>query len=118
MTRGGKRPGAGRKAGAATKRTREIADKLAGSGVTPLDVMLARMKGQALDGIGSITDEQFQAAVAAAPYIHPRLSSVDSTVKSDNVTHIISDQPATADEWEQQYGSDLAPAAGATESAG
>ena len=41
MARGGKRPGAGRKAGAAHLRTREIADKATENGNTPLEYMLA-----------------------------------------------------------------------------
>jgi hypothetical protein len=44
MPRGGKRIGAGRKVGAATKRTREIADNAAATGKTPLEVMLDNMR--------------------------------------------------------------------------
>ena len=40
-------------------------------GLLPLDVMLARMRGD-----GTITDQQFEAAVAAAPYVHPKLAAV------------------------------------------
>ncbi len=47
VTRGGKCPGAGRKQGPATKRTREIADKAVTSGMTPLEVMI-RAKTNAL----------------------------------------------------------------------
>jgi hypothetical protein len=35
--RGGKRPGSGRKKGSATKKTREIADRAAAEGITPLE---------------------------------------------------------------------------------
>lgn len=74
MARGGKRPGAGRPKGAKTKIT-EKALKEAGDGMTPLEFML---------GILRDTDEsmatRFEAAKAAAPYMHPRLSQVDSTV--------------------------------------
>lgn len=44
MARGGKRVGAGRPAGAVTKRTREVADRAIQEGVTPLDVMLENMR--------------------------------------------------------------------------
>lgn len=44
MTHGGRRPGAGRKAGAATKRTRAIVDQAVREGVTPLDVILKNMR--------------------------------------------------------------------------
>jgi hypothetical protein len=44
MARGGKREGAGRPAGAITKRTREVAEKALATGQTPLDVMLDNMR--------------------------------------------------------------------------
>ena len=44
MASGGRRRGAGRKAGAATTRTRAIADKAAETGILPLDVMLDNMR--------------------------------------------------------------------------
>lgn len=106
--RGGARKGAGRKAGSATKRTRAIADKAAASGLTPLDVMLDNMTfahqraGQVLatllEGGAEVPDafNEFkellrfrgmaqEAAKDAAPYLHPRLSSID--LKADISTH-------------------------------
>jgi hypothetical protein len=44
MARGGRRVGAGRKAAAATKRTREIANQAAAAGKMPLEVMLDNMR--------------------------------------------------------------------------
>lgn len=44
MARGGKREGAGRKAGSLTTRTREVAEKAAATGQTPLEVMLDNMR--------------------------------------------------------------------------
>ena len=41
---GGKRDGAGRPAGAITKRTREVAERALATGMTPLDVMLDNMR--------------------------------------------------------------------------
>lgn len=72
--RGGKRAGAGRKAGSATKRTREIADKAAAQGVTPLEVML-----EAMNSLRNAGDLEKAAGVAkdAAPYMHPRLAAVE-----------------------------------------
>jgi len=43
MGRGGTRVGAGRKRGALTKRTREVAEKAAATGRSPLEVMLENM---------------------------------------------------------------------------
>lgn len=42
--RGGKRIGAGRPAGALTKRTREVAEKASAMGKTPLEIMLENMR--------------------------------------------------------------------------
>lgn len=72
MARGGKRDGAGRKAGAANQRTREIADAAAAQGITPLEYMLGVMR----DGNADI-DRRDAMARAAAPYMHPSLKSVE-----------------------------------------
>jgi len=117
MARGGKREGAGRPAGAVTKRTREIAEKAIATGMTPLDVMLSNMlhfQKVALDAEATLEgltadefseqispdaspEDQFKfllsqvkktagfrqlaqdAARDAAPYIHPKLSSIAHT---------------------------------------
>src|SRR5436305_13724604 len=50
-------------------------------GLLPLDVILARMRGEPMANGDFVTDEQFEAACAAAPYIHPKLSAV--AVKDD-----------------------------------
>lgn len=44
MSRGGKREGSGRKPGAVTKRTREIAERALAEGKSPLEVMLDNMR--------------------------------------------------------------------------
>lgn len=78
MAHGGSREGAGRKVGAAALRTREIADKAAGEGLTPLEFMLQIMRDE-----GSERSERLDMAKAAAPYIHPRLSSVEAKVDAE-----------------------------------
>lgn len=101
---GGKRPNSGRPLGAASKKTREIADKAAEEGITPLEVMLDNMRfayqeaggllAKLLDS-GASTPEDFdslkellkyrgmaqEAAKDAAPYIHAKLSSVEMNAK-------------------------------------
>lgn len=69
--RGGKREGAGRKIGSVTKRTREIAEKAAGEGITPLEYLLGIVRDTVAE-----PSARMQAAIAAAPYVHPRLSAV------------------------------------------
>lgn len=85
--KGGKREGAGRKPGSANVKSREIANKAASEGITPLEVMLQAMRFhmrkfdefEDVDSLGAAC----VAAKDAAPYIHPRLSSVemDANVK-------------------------------------
>jgi hypothetical protein len=95
---GGARKGSGRKVGAATKKTRDIADKLAKSDeMTPLEYMLQtlretpeKIKAQHEAGeidtveytvkLQDLTRRRDQAAQNAAPYIHPRLSSIEANV--------------------------------------
>ena len=102
--RGGARKGAGRKAGSATQKTREIADKAAAAGITPLEVMLENMDfahSKASTLLQTIIDsgadvpegfDQFkellrfrsiaqECAKDAAPYIHPKLAAIEHTGK-------------------------------------
>jgi hypothetical protein len=83
---GGARPGSGRKPG--TKNSATLAKQAALEEViaravmdecTPLEVMLSIMRDPA-----SPAAMKFEAAKAAAPYVHPRLSQVDSRVTRVN----------------------------------
>ncbi|WP_211307384.1 hypothetical protein [Sinimarinibacterium flocculans] len=66
----------GRKKGAANKRTREIADKAAAEGLTPLEYLLRLMRDERQEQA-----VRLDAAKAAAPYIHPRLQATEATIK-------------------------------------
>lgn len=83
MAHGGKRPGAGRKRGGANRKTREIADRAAQDGITPLEVMLAAMRAHHAE---DRLDEAAAIAKDAAPYVHPRLGAV--VVKDDGARPI------------------------------
>ena len=95
----GSKPGerrGGRQKGAANKRSRAIADKAIESGLTPLEYMLDILRSEMPPDLkeriesGEVSEEltkavyawqtqRFEAAKAAAPYVHPRLQS--TTVK-------------------------------------
>lgn len=79
--RGGRRQGAGRPPGSATRKTREIADRAAEQGITPLEYMLQIMRRPTAhkDPKVEVARETlaFEAAKAAAPYMHPRLAAVE-----------------------------------------
>jgi hypothetical protein len=72
MARGGKRPNAGRKAGSVTKRTREIANRASEEGILPLEYMLRVLRDEEQK-----PEVRFEAAKAAAPYVHAKLASVE-----------------------------------------
>ncbi len=76
--RGGQRSGAGRPAGAANKKTREIADRAAEQGVTPLEVMIEAMRDAYAQGGAAAA---FMYAKDAAPYMHAKLASTEMTGK-------------------------------------
>lgn len=76
MARGGKRDGAGRPAGAVTKRTREVAEKAVKEGLTPLDYMLTVLRDENADKA-----DRMWAAEKAAPYFHAKLASVEHSGK-------------------------------------
>lgn len=78
MARGGKREGAGRKPGSATRKTREIAEAALEEGISPLEFMLSRMRDEA----APMADRQ-DMAKAAAGYIHPKLSSIEAKLDAD-----------------------------------
>jgi len=104
-TKGGARPGAGRKEGSLTKRTREIAEVAAAQGITPLEVMMKTMielyheaencskhddhTQEGVDHDHDIINEtrikllNMAATIAryTAPYVHPRLSAIEHTGK-------------------------------------
>lgn len=74
--KGGAREGAGRKKGEPNKRTAALVAKVEATGITPLDYLLGIMR----DDTAEPRDRQ-NAAVAAAPYVHAKLASVEVSGK-------------------------------------
>ena len=78
----------GRKPGVANKRTQHFRKEVAKAGVSPLEHMLAVLHDPKAD-----PDRRDRMAVAAAPFVHPRLAVVDSTVRAEvNVTALSADE--------------------------
>lgn len=87
--KGGKRPGAGRKPGSKNQRTAELARRAAAEGITPLEYMLDVMREPQptpQDGEEPALfvaryvgwrERAFEAAKAAAPYVHPKLATME-----------------------------------------
>ena len=73
----GSRPGerrGGRKKGTPNKKTAELQARVAAEGITPLEVMVGAMRA-----LWAKNEAVAAAAIAkdAAPYLHPRLASVE-----------------------------------------
>jgi hypothetical protein len=70
--RGGRRPGSGRKKGTANKLDAEIRQKAAEEGILPVQYMLKVMRDARVPKA-----RRDAMAIAAAPYLHAKLSSVE-----------------------------------------
>lgn len=77
-SKGGARPGAGRKKGVPNRATAAKAAEIAASGKTPLDYLLDVMRDEKCDKA-----VRLDAAKAAAPYVHPKLASMDHKVDAN-----------------------------------
>lgn len=103
--RGGRRDGAGRKPGSATKKTREIADQAAEKGLMPLEVMLNVMRELYSEG-----DLLGAASIArhAAPYCHARITTIEHTGRNGKeltqAYGVLCVSPVMSEaEWEADY---------------
>jgi hypothetical protein len=72
MAHGGARQGAGRKPGSSTKLNQEARQKALEGGISPLDYMLSLLRDDKKP-----ENVRFEAAKAAAPYVHARLAAVE-----------------------------------------
>lgn len=111
VARGGKRVGAGRKAGTPNKATAARQKRVASTGVTPLDIMIDNMRSSYADTqsamrrlktaktpakqaelkaeVRQLRGETNKFAVEAAPYVHPKLQSVMHATDPDNVIRVV-----------------------------
>ncbi len=86
--RGGRREGAGRPQGSPNKVGAARVAELAASGEMPLDYLIRVMRNPK-----ETADRRFDAAKAAAPYCHPRLTSVAESSTSPNETMSLMPSP-------------------------
>ena len=115
MPRGGKRTGAGRPAGAITKRTREVAERALASGMSPLSVMLDNMRSayhRALElekQLNDLPPEELEprlhlmgeiarqrqiaqkCAADAANYVHPKRANIQHGSDPENPLNAVTD---------------------------
>jgi hypothetical protein len=101
--RGGRRLGAGRPVGSKNQRSAEIARAAAEAGITPIEVMLGAMRE--LWALGTPeAREAAEIAKDAAPYIHPRLASIDQAISETRPFALLVQPCSNAEEWEARYG--------------
>lgn len=80
MPRGSK-PGerrGGRQKGIPNRKTAETVARIEESGLTPLDYMLGILRDETADA-----GQRFEAAKHAAPYVHPKLSSIEAKIDAE-----------------------------------
>ena len=68
--------------GARNKLSVEREKHVAAEGITPLDFLLGVLRDE-----GRPYSERFEAAKAAAPFVHPRISPVNAVQHEANLTH-------------------------------
>lgn len=76
MARGGPREGAGRKPGTPNRASAEREAAIKASGLTPLDYMLNVLRDDMQPA-----ERRDEMAKAAAPYVHPKLASIEQSGK-------------------------------------
>lgn len=87
MSRGGNRTGSGRPKGSKNVKTIELIDKAVGDGQTPLEFLLGVM-----NDMENMKNLRIDAAKAAAPYVHSKLTTIDATIDTDitmKITEIV-----------------------------
>jgi hypothetical protein len=94
---GGKRPGAGRPQGAASRSNEQVRQEAAATGELPLAYMLRIMRDPS-QPVGRRDDM----AKAAAPFCHSRLSSVEHSGARPTVIRAPA-VSATLEEWQAEY---------------
>ena len=114
--RGGARLGAGRPPGSKNQRSAGVARQAADAGITPIEVMLSAMRELWEEGTSVSKREAARIAKDAAPYVHPRLASIDQTVREAARFVIHAPQPCSVEEWEAnvragKYGPNIADVA-------
>ena len=103
MSRGGKRPGAGRPLGSVSKLSATAVAHAKSTGELPHEFLLRVVRGECIDGLVPTLEQRISAAVSAAPYFAPRLAAVEQRIET-NLRAVVSSKPMTTDEWMKKYG--------------
>ena len=77
----------GRARGTPNRASQRRQAQVAASGLSPLDFLIATLRNESLD-----LPTRLEAARAAAPFVHPRLAVIDSTVRTESATPQLSEE--------------------------
>lgn len=90
MSRGGARPGAGRKPGSTNRMSNRAREAAAKTGEMPHEFLLRVVRGEDIDGHLPTFAERIDAAKAAAQYFAPRLTAahVDAAIRPTSVREL------------------------------
>jgi hypothetical protein len=102
MSRGGKRPGAGRPKGAVSKLSATAVAHAKATGELPHEFLLRVVRGECIDDQYPTLGQRIAAAVSAAPYFAPKLAAIEQRVET-NIRTIVSSKPMTTEEWMKKY---------------
>lgn len=87
MARGGQRDGAGRKRGIPNRFAKANIEKAEKTGILPVDYMLAVMRNSKAGN-----DRRDAMARAAAPYLHPRLATVEHKAEGFDLSKLTDEE--------------------------
>jgi len=87
----------GRPKGSGNKFTKDISEMLEDN-QSPLEYML-----EVMNNTDNEQRERLDAAKAAAPYIHARISYIDMNVETESIRYVISAQPISEEEFNEKY---------------
>mgnify|MGYP000879311221 CR=1 FL=1 len=88
MPSGGAREGGGRKKGSSNLRTARVAHALMNSGKSPLEVMVEAMR-KVYEESGPVAAVPY--AKECAPYMHPKIQSIEITGDEENPVRTVSE---------------------------
>lgn len=103
MSRGGKRPGAGRPKGAVAKMSAAAVAQARATGELPHEFLLRVVRGERIDDQAPTLEQRIAAAVSVAPYFAPKLAAIEQRVET-NVRAVVSGKPMTTEQWMVKYG--------------
>ena len=98
MPRGGARPGAGRPKKLKNATTKQRLEIVARSGTTPLEFLLAQMRDDSQP-----LAVRLDAAKAAVPFVHPKLSNVEMNANVRSYVMGIPEIAETTEQWAKQH---------------